>query len=167
VGVALPTASGSARSGAPVGQSGPNWVLIGLLVIGALLVVWIVSGIRRARQQQPYFSYGQQPGAPGYGQPGYGQPGLFGGGGGFMSGLMGGLGGALLGNALFNAFRPQDRFYDNPGGGVDPSVHNQGWTGDDAGQVSDSSADSGSWGDSGGGDFGGGGDVGGGGGGDW
>jgi len=80
-----------------------------------------------------------------------------------MSGMLGGLGGALLGNALFDAFRPHDRF-DNysQGGGSESGFHDQGET---PGQVTDAPADSGSWGDSGGG--GGGGDSGGGGGGDW
>jgi uncharacterized membrane protein YgcG len=171
---ALPNNGATGSGGlAPATQSGPNWVFIGMLVVIALLVVWVIAGIRRARQQQPYFSYGQQPPAgsgPGYGQPGYGGgPGF--GGGGFFSGLMGGLGGALLGNALFDAFRPHDRFNDSSSGmgGGDTGFRGQDWQGDDAGQVSDSGADSGSWGDSGGGgDVGfGGGDSGGGGGGDW
>jgi uncharacterized protein len=181
VNAALPsTRGGSTSTGLePAQQSGPNWVFIGILVILALLVVWVIMGIRRARQQ-PYFSYGQQqqpPAGYGYGQPGYGGGPGWGGGGGFFSGLMGGIGGALLGNALFDAFRPRDRFYDGgySGGGFEPGFHDQGWQGDDAGRVSDSGADSGSWGDSGGGggdwgggggDFGGG-DSGGGGGGDW
>jgi uncharacterized membrane protein YgcG len=152
-----------ATSGAPIRQSGPSPILIGLLIIGALIVVWVIAGVIRARQQQPYFSYGQTPPPGAYGQPGYG-PGYgsgWGGGGGFFSGLLGGLGGALLGNALFDAFRPRERFYDG-GATNDPGLQNQGWMNDDAGQVSDSSADSGSWGDPGGGDWGGGGDIGGG-----
>ncbi|HLG69675.1 MAG TPA: TPM domain-containing protein [Chloroflexota bacterium] len=177
----LPAAGGTrtTTTTAPAAQRGPNWVLIGILIVIALVVVWIIAGIVNARRQQPYFSYGQQ--GPGYGPgPGYGGgygPGWGGGGGGFFSGLMGGLGGALLGNALFDAFRPRDRFYDGggyqgyQGGGEPGGFVNQGWQGDDAGQVSDSGADAGSWGDSGGGggdwgggggDFGGGGDSGGG-----
>ncbi len=166
---AMLTAAGPSGANArPAQQSGPNWVLIGLLVIGGLLVVWIIGGIMNARRQQPYFSYGQQQG-PGYG--GYGQPGGMGwggGGGGFFSGLMGGLGGALLGNALFDAFRPRDRFDGYPGGYQQgPMDAQQGWMQDDAGQVSDSGADGGSWDSGGGGDFGGGGDSGSSGGGDW
>ena len=174
VNAALPSVRGGANGRtAPATQSGPNWLFIGMLILIGLLVVWVIMGIRRARQQQqPYFSYGQQaPGAPGYGQPGYGGGPGFGGGGGFFSGLMGGIGGALLGNALFNAFRPHDSF-DNQGGfgGGDQGSRDQGWQGDDAGQVGDTTG--GSWGDSGGGGgdvgFGGGGDSGGGGGGgDW
>ena len=167
-------ASGGAAT-APARQGGTNWVAIGLLIVVVLLVVWVISGIRRARQQ-PYFSYGQQqPGAPGYGAPGYGPGPGYGGGGGFFSGLMGGLGGALLGNALFDAFRPRDRYYDGGqsfGGGEPGGFQDQGWQGNDAGQVGDTSG--GSWGDSGGGDSGGdwgggdsGGGDGGGGGGDW
>src|SRR5207248_60967 len=80
----------------PVRQSGPNWELIGLLLVGALLIVWVIMGVMRARQQQQQqgqFGSGQ-PGAPGYGQPGYGYGGGPGfGGGGFFSGLMGGIGG--------------------------------------------------------------------------
>ena len=151
-------------SRAPVRQSGPNLVLIGLLVIGALVVVWVIAGIIRARQQ-PYFSYGQNQPPGAYGQPGYGPgAGWGGGGGGFFSGLMGGLGGALLGNALFDAFRPRDRFYDS-GPGYDGGFQNQGLPGDDAGQVGDTSG--GSWGDSGGGDSGGGDSGGGDSGGSW
>jgi uncharacterized protein len=156
-----PTSGGG--QAAPARSTGTNWVGIGLLIVLALGVVWIVSGIMRARRQ-PYFSYGQNPQQPGLGGPGYGAPGYgsgFGGGGGFFSGLMGGIGGALLGNALFDAFRPRDRFNDNPGGGYDSGFQDQSWQGNDAGQVSDSGADSGSWGDSGsGGDWGGGGDGG-------
>lgn len=161
-------AAGSTATGAPVRSTGPNWLFIGMLIVIGLIVVWIISGIMRARQQ-PYFSYGQNPQQPGYGAPGYGQPGYgpgFGGGGGFFSGLMGGIGGALLGNALFNAFRPRDQFYDNPGGGYDGGFRD---VNDTPGQVTDNPADSGSWGDSGssggdwsGGDSGGGGDPGGG-----
>lgn len=170
-------AATSSSGGVRAAQQGPNWVLIGFLIILALLAVWIIAGIVNARRQQPYFSYGQQPGGGmGYGQPGYGGPGWGGGGGGFMSGLLGGLGGALLGNALFDAFRPRDRFYDNPGGYDNPATGFQGqdWQGDDAGQVGGSSEGSwggdsggggdsaGSWGgDGGGGDGGGGGDSGG------
>ncbi len=163
-GAAPQTTSGSQ----PVRQGGPNWVLIGLLIVGALLIVWVITGVMRARQLQQQASYGQ----PGYGQPGYGYGGGPGfGGGGFMSGLLGGLGGALLGNALFNAFRPHDTFSDvgghDAGGFADQGG---GWQTDDAGQVGDVSG--GSWGDTGGGDWGGGdvgfgGDGGGGGGGDW
>ena len=156
---ALPSA-GSVSGGAA--QSGPNWVVLGLLIVLTLVVVWVIGGIMRARRQ-PYFSYGQQPpSGPGYGAPGYG-PGLgYGGGGGFFSGLLGGLGGALLGNALFDAFRPRDRYYDNypPGGGYDAGSQDRGWQGNDAGQVGDVSG--GSWGDPGGGDAGSGGDAGGG-----
>ncbi|MBV8087940.1 MAG: TPM domain-containing protein [Chloroflexi bacterium] len=156
-------------SAVPVRQSGPNVGLIVLLIVLALVAVWVIAGIRRARQQ-PYFSYGQNPPPGGYGAPGYGYgpgPG-YGGGGGFFSGMLGGLGGALLGNALFDAFRPRDRFYDNPGTGPG-GFQDQGWQGSDAGQVSDSSADGGSWGDGGGADSGGGFDSGGGdpGGGSW
>jgi uncharacterized membrane protein YgcG len=176
VAAALPAASGARAGTTPARQSGPSLVTIGILIVLALLVVWIIAGIFRARRQQPYFSYGQQqPPAPGYGAPGYGGGPGFGGGGGFFSGLMGGLGGALLGNALFDAFRSRDRFYDgNPGaGGFDAGTSDQSWQGDDAGQVGD--ALGGSWGDTGGdtggGDWGGGGDTGGGdsggGGGDW
>jgi len=166
----LGAAASSSRGATAAGQQrGPNWMVIGLLILVALLVVWVIAGIVRARRQQPNFSYGQQqPSTPGYGAPGYGGGPGFGGGGGFFSGLMGGLGGALLGNALFDAFRPHDRFNDNPGGGggSEAGFQDQGWQGNDAGQVGDTTG--GSWGDSGGGGGGGGGDSGGGGGGgDW
>ncbi|HVA24372.1 MAG TPA: TPM domain-containing protein [Chloroflexota bacterium] len=166
-------ASSGTAATAPV-QSGPNLVFIGLLILVAVLAVWVIAGIMRARRQQPYFSYGQQqqqPGTPGYGAPGYGGGPGFGGGGGFFGGLMGGIGGALLGNALFDAFRPRDQFNNNNlgGGGSDAGFQDQGWQGNDAGQVGDTTG--GSWGDSGSGDPGGGGDSGGGdsggGGGDW
>jgi uncharacterized membrane protein YgcG len=162
----LGAGAGSSGSAVPVRQSGPNWLLIGMLIVLVLLVVWVIAGVINARRQQPNFSQQQ----PGYGQPGYGQPGYgggpgFGGGGGFFAGLMGGLGGALLGNALFDAFRPRDHFSD----GGQSTGGESGWQGDDAGQVGDTSG--GSWNDpGGGGDWSGGGDVGGGdtgAGGDW
>src|SRR5207247_1806712 len=73
---ALASAGGRAAgsvgaAGVPVRQSGPNWVLIGLLLVGALLIVWVIMGVMRARQQQQQGQFGSgQPGSPGYGQPG-------------------------------------------------------------------------------------------------
>lgn len=151
---------------------------LGLLIVGVLFVVRLISSMMGGGMRQqgygPGGPMGGPMGGPGYGGPGYGYGG--GGRGGFFSGLMGGIGGALAGNWLYDQFsgrhqggHVENTSYDpgttaDSGGNVDTGPDDWGGGG---GAVGDWGGDSGGGGGDGGGDWGGGGGDWGGGGGDW
>lgn len=127
------------------GTDWKKWILPGLLILGAL---WLVFGLIRA------FSGMGARGGSGGGPVGGGGSGGFGGGG-FMSGLMGGLLGAVAGNWLYNSMFGGGSHLGGLGGG--PSAHADepgagDYTGSDDGR--DFSTSGGDFGDSdtGGGD---------------
>ena len=162
--------------------------LVGLLCVGAvvLLGLWVVVGLFRAITGAGRGGYA--PGGYGGGGPGGGGYGGGGGGGGFMSSLMGGLFGAVAGNWMYNSFfgggghswggqsGSGDAGYTGGSDASQPDTDYSGTGGDFGGDDGgggggDFGGDSGGGGGDfggGGGDFGGGGgDFGGGGGGDF
>src|SRR5207237_8990737 len=99
--VYTPTQSGPPSNTARRGYSGSNIMWIVIVIIGAIFLVRILSGLG-SRRNYGGPGYGPGPG-PGYGNPGYGAPGYggYGGGGGggflgrFFGGVMGGGGGGF------------------------------------------------------------------------
>jgi hypothetical protein len=155
------------------------WIV--LVIIAAIVIIRILSGLGRGRQggygPGPGPGYGQGYGGPQYG-PGPGYYGGGGGGGGFFRNFFGGLLGGAAGSYIYDQFRNRGDQANYPppgtGGGYNPPPDTSSGgdfgsssSADDQGQGFDSGGSGGDFGDSGGGGggFDSGGDSGGGGGG--
>lgn len=164
------------------GSSGMSFVWIIVVIIGAILIIRVLSGLgnRSGGGSANYGGTGYGPG-PNYGNPGYGGGYGSGGGGGFFRNMLGGMLGGAAGGYLYDKFSDRNRGGTMPYQGGDPQSSSgdftsappaddndrgEGFTGGGSGGDFGGSSDSGSSFGSSGGDFGGSSDSGSSGGGD-